>query len=66
MTGKTALHYAAEMGRTRCIPFLLQKGASVDIRDKHGKTALDLGANEKVNKLFGVYRETKGIPSDQE
>lgn len=56
MYGKTPLHYASELGRTRCIPFLLQKGASSDIRDKNGKTPLDLCSNEKVAKLFGVYR----------
>jgi ankyrin repeat protein len=63
MYGKTALHYASELGRTRCIPFLLQKGANIDIRDKTGKTALDLCSNERVAKLFGVYREGRGIPS---
>lgn len=27
--GRTPLHYAAESCKTRCIPFLLQKGASI-------------------------------------
>ena len=54
-TGRTPLHYASELGKTRCIPFLLQKGASVEIRDKHGKTALDLSASDKVGRLFGAY-----------
>jgi len=45
MLNKTPLHYAAESGKSRCLPFLLQKGASIDIRDNHNKTALDLAQN---------------------
>lgn len=55
MYGKTALHYAAEMGKLRCIPILLQKGASIDIMDNHNKTAIDLSANEKVKKIITAY-----------
>lgn len=43
--GRTPLHYAAESGKSRCIPFLLQKGASIEIRDKYNKTPLDLACN---------------------
>ena len=53
--GKTPLHYAAELGRTRCIPFLLQKGASPHATDNHRKTPLDLASNEKVRKIMLAY-----------
>ena len=59
--GKTPLHYAAEMGKSRCIPILLQKGAFLDIRDKHNKTPLDLAANEKVKKIMTAYCNSKGV-----
>jgi ankyrin repeat protein len=55
MYGKTPLHYAAESGKTRCIPFLLQKGASLDIRDRHNKTPLELAQSEKVKKIMLAY-----------
>jgi ankyrin repeat protein len=59
--GRTPLHYAAETGKSRCIPFLLQKGASVDIRDKHGKTAIDLAASDKITKIITAYCEGRGM-----
>ena len=46
MYGRTPLHYAAEVGKSRCIPILLRKGASIDIRDKKGKTVLDLSEGQ--------------------
>jgi len=66
MNGKTPLHYAAEMGKSRCIPILLQKGASIDIRDKYNKTALDLAANDKIKKIITAYCEGKGYVFEQE
>ena len=54
------------MGKLRCIPFLLQKGASIGIRDKHGKTAIDLAANEKVNKIITAYCEGRGMVFEKE
>lgn len=60
------MHYACELGKSRCIPILLQKGASIDIRDKHNKLPIDLAANEKVRKMITVYSENKGILDEQE
>ncbi|HLH31073.1 MAG TPA: ankyrin repeat domain-containing protein, partial [Terriglobia bacterium] len=40
--GFTAAHYAAQTGRTRIIEFLAANGARLDIKNKAGKTALDL------------------------
>jgi ankyrin repeat protein len=53
--GKTPLHYAAELGKSRCIPFLLQKGGSIDIVDNHNKTPLGIAANEKVKNIIIAY-----------
>jgi ankyrin repeat protein len=40
--GRTILHYAADALMTREVDLLLSKGASVQIKDKTDKTALDL------------------------
>ncbi len=32
--GSTALHFAAESGKTECVKLLLEKGAKVDYADK--------------------------------
>ena len=54
------------MGKSRCIPILLQKGASVDARDNHNKTPLDLAINEKVKKIINVYCQNKGTIFEDE
>jgi hypothetical protein len=51
------------MGKSRCIPFLLQKGGSIDAVDNHNKTPLDLAANEKVKKIILAYTDNKGLVS---
>lgn len=64
---KTPLHYAAEVGKSRCIPILLRKGANVDARDKHGKTPLDLAeGQEKVKKIILAYCNNKGVIFEDE
>jgi hypothetical protein len=47
----------------RCIPFLLQKGGSIDALDSHNKTPLELAANEKTKKIILAYADSKGIVS---
>ena len=42
--GNTAIHYAAQGGRNRIIEFLASKGAKLDMKNKAGKTPLDLAA----------------------
>lgn len=54
------------MGKSRCIPLLLQKGASIDIRDKSNKTALELAANEKIKKIITAYCEGRGYVFEKE
>lgn len=45
------------------MPILLQKGASIDHRDIHNKTPLDLALNDKVRKIMTAYCENKGLIS---
>ena len=40
--GKTALHVAAETGKTDLVRYLLQKGAKTEITDAEGKRAIEL------------------------
>lgn len=62
----TALHYALvpslsneNQGRrqnTQAIELLLKKGASYNIKDKLGRTAVDLaGKNKSLRELFAPY-----------
>ena len=44
--GNTALHYAALTGSARGVEFLAASGASLDVKNKQGKTPVDL-ANPK-------------------
>lgn len=54
--GKTAMHYAAEGGRTRAIPILLQRGADFGIRDTiMKKTPLEMACNDRTRELIIVY-----------
>jgi ankyrin repeat protein len=57
--GFTAIHYAAQTGRTRIIELLAASGARLDIKNKAGKTPLDLAMNPGPT---GRYMEIDGIP----
>lgn len=43
-TGNTAMHYAAQSGANRIVDFLTAMGARRDIKNKDGRTPLDLAA----------------------
>jgi uncharacterized protein len=45
-TGSTALHYAALTGAVRIVEFLAANGAALDVKNKLGKTPLEI-ANAK-------------------
>jgi ankyrin repeat protein len=40
--GKTALHYAAEVGSTQCTRMLLERNCKIDFKDKDGRTAYNI------------------------
>jgi ankyrin repeat protein len=41
-TGRTALHGAALQGFDPVVQFLVEKGASLDVKDRNGRTPLDM------------------------
>jgi len=42
--GMSPLHFAGYLGADQVIPFLVEKGAPIDLRDQEGRTALHLVA----------------------
>lgn len=46
--GQNALHIAASLGVKDCIPWLLEKGAELEKRDKNGNTPLSLACESSV------------------
>ena len=55
--GMTALHYAVQRGSDRIIEFLASKGARFDIKNKQGRTAVELAKGRTGAALVG-----KGAP----
>jgi uncharacterized protein len=56
--GFTAVHYAAQGGRNRIVEFLAANGAKLDLKNKAGKTPLDLAMTPGPT---GRYMEIDGI-----
>jgi ankyrin repeat protein len=52
--GRTALMIAAGLGHEKAVDVLLARGADRGLRDKTGKTAADLAANEDLRKKLAV------------
>ncbi len=52
--GRTALHRAAAFNRPAAVRTLLDAKADRTLKDKDGKTALELTANEEVRKLLAA------------
>ena len=53
------MHYAAQTGQIRSIPFLIKKGADLSIQDKTGHTAIQLSKSDKVRENILVYSGEK-------
>ena len=53
-SGSTPLHYAASTNNLEMIPLLLDNGASVNIMDKDGLTAIELAAEGKSTAAYAV------------
>lgn len=54
--GDTPLHVASGLGDEQMVKLLLHKGANKDVRNKAGKTAYDLAAENGHAKLFDALR----------
>ena len=59
MVGQTALMRAASMGNPAVVQALIQYGADKRIRDKHGKTALDIAYEQKYFDGVGDDEDDK-------
>lgn len=60
---RTPLHHAAESGRARLIPLLVQRGATTGTREKiKGRTPLELAANDHIKELIIVHSSPPYLP----
>jgi ankyrin repeat protein len=57
---ETPLIYAAKMGKTKAVKFLLQHGANINTRDGKGFTALDHARNEGYNEIVQMLTQSGG------
>jgi ankyrin repeat protein len=52
--GRTALMIAAEQGHAGVVEVLLKAGANAKLRDREGKGALDLAANDETRRALSA------------
>ncbi len=60
-SGRTALFITAAKGYTECLQMLLAAGADVTIKDKEGKTAIDVAANDACRKLLQAAADSSSV-----
>lgn len=64
---RTPLHHAAESGKARIVPLLVQRGATTGTRDTFkGKTPLELAANDHIKELIIVHSSPPYIPKQDD
>ena len=65
MVGNTAMHYAAQTGANRIVEFLATSGAKLDVKNKDGKTPLDLalapGPRGMYDNASGAQKSTVAL-----
>lgn len=59
--GWTPLHVAAGMGNVKVAGQLLNKGANVNLRDKHGATPLDMAVAQSEKKMADFLTQHGGV-----
>lgn len=52
---KSALHHAAENGKAKVIPILVQNGASVTIKDNQKRSPIESAQNDHIRELIIIY-----------
>jgi ankyrin repeat protein len=59
--GRTAMHYAAEQGKTGLLSYMASKGGDVNARDKHGTTPLHAMCTEHSVHNPRTVKYLKGL-----
>lgn len=60
---RTPLHHAAESGKARIIPLLVQRGASTGTKDSlKGMTPLELASSDHIKELIIVHSTPNFVP----
>ena len=57
--GNTALHWAAYYGRLAIATRLLEGGADLTLRDKDGKTALDIARSQGHSEVVALLSQPR-------
>jgi ankyrin repeat protein len=57
--GRTALHEAVAQDHAHVVPILLKAGASLLVRDKFGKTPLDIAQDYKLEEIANLLSAHK-------
>jgi ankyrin repeat protein len=65
IVGNTAMHYAAQTGANRIVEFLATSGAKLDVKNKDGKTPLDMalapGPRQMYDNASGAQKSTVAL-----
>ena len=60
---RTPLHHAAEAGKARLIPLLVQRGATTGTKDSlKGMTPIELACNDHIKELIIVHSSPNYVP----
>jgi len=60
----SVLHAAAEVGNTSLVRMLIRKGANVALKDRAGKTPLDIAREKQHVETIMLLRQADAIPRD--
>jgi ankyrin repeat protein len=52
----TPLYQASKLGRTEIVRVLVEYGASIEVKDKEGRTPLDVASGDEIIKLLSEHR----------
>jgi ankyrin repeat protein len=59
--GQTTIFFAAEVGRTDVVRYLLDQGSKADVRDEMGRTPIDLARGNKDEARAKEFREIEAL-----
>ena len=52
MFGRTPLQYAVDCGHLECVQLMVEHGGDPYLKDKQGKTAMDLTKDQKIQQAL--------------